>query len=128
MGFFGEDKSLIYSELEGFDPSFLEDLSEDAHVYQFLDSPEGGSILVGSLVQWENSVTFQWKGAGASTDGDSWVRGVFSSWAKFATKSSFSCAAWDSSPIFPSTAAAIWLKLSARTPISSLPPRGSLSS
>ena len=73
VGFFGEDKSLIYSELEGFDPSFLEDLSEDAHVYQFLDSPQGGSILVGSLVQWENSVTFQWKGAGTSTDGDSWV-------------------------------------------------------
>ena len=54
VGFFGEDKSLIYSELEGFDPSFLEDLSEDAHVYQFLDSPQGGSILVGILVQWEN--------------------------------------------------------------------------
>lgn len=66
VGFFEEDKSVIYSELEGMDVSFLEGLSEEAHVYRFQDSPGGGSILVGSLVQWGDTISFQWKGAGDS--------------------------------------------------------------
>ncbi len=48
--FFSEDMTPIYSEIEGVDPFFLEGLSEDMHVYQFRNTPGGGSVLVGSIV------------------------------------------------------------------------------
>ncbi len=50
VAFFSEDKTPIYSEIEEVDRAFLEGLSEDAHVYQFRDTPGGGSVLVGSLL------------------------------------------------------------------------------
>ena len=53
--FFSEDKTLLYSEIEGFNPSFLDSLSENAHTYQFLKTQEGGFVLVGSMLDWDGS-------------------------------------------------------------------------
>lgn len=50
--FFSEDKSVIYSEIQDLDPSFLDNLSEDAHIYQFRNDREGGSVLVGGILCW----------------------------------------------------------------------------
>lgn len=52
VAFYSEDKALLYSEIEGLDPGFLDGLSEGAHVYQFRDA--NGSILVGSIVNCES--------------------------------------------------------------------------
>lgn len=49
--FFAEDKTLLYSEIEDMDPSFLENLSENAHAWQFCESRNGCSILVGSMLR-----------------------------------------------------------------------------
>lgn len=54
VAFFAEDGTLIYSEIQGIDASFLEGLSEEAHVYQFRDTPEGGCVLVGSILDCSN--------------------------------------------------------------------------
>lgn len=51
-GFFAEDKSTLYSELKDPDLSFLDTLSENNHTYRFQSSPEGGCILVGSILCW----------------------------------------------------------------------------
>ncbi|MCM1192609.1 MAG: HAMP domain-containing histidine kinase [Butyrivibrio sp.] len=49
--FLAEDKTLLYSEIEGLDTSFLENLSEDVHTWQFWESGETCSILVGSILR-----------------------------------------------------------------------------
>ena len=49
--FFQEDGTLIYSEIQGLDPSFLEGLSEEAHVYRFQDTAEGGCVLVWDVME-----------------------------------------------------------------------------
>lgn len=54
VAFFAEDGTLIYSEIQEIDASFLEGLSEKAHVYQFRDTPEGGCVLVGSILDCSN--------------------------------------------------------------------------
>lgn len=50
VAFFAKDGSQLYSEIEGIDDSFLEGLSEEAHVCRFRDTPEGGCVLVGSIL------------------------------------------------------------------------------
>lgn len=52
--FFAEDHSLLYSNIQGLDPSFLNDLTENTHAWQFCRSGKGGSILVGSVLRYEN--------------------------------------------------------------------------
>lgn len=49
--FFTGDGTLLYSGIEGLDASFLEELSEDAHVYRFRETPEGSFLLVGSVLE-----------------------------------------------------------------------------
>ncbi len=51
MAFYREDKTPLYEGIEGLDVSFLENLSEGAHAYRFQDTPEGGSVLVGSVLE-----------------------------------------------------------------------------
>lgn len=68
IAFFNEDKSLIYSEIEGLDPSFLNGLSENAHVFRFWDTPGGSSILVGSVVVWDMWGMSGGRGGGEDTD------------------------------------------------------------
>ena len=48
VAFYSEDKTLLYSEIEGLDPEFLDSLSEESHAYQFWN--DRGSILVGSML------------------------------------------------------------------------------
>ncbi len=55
--FFAADKTLLYSEIEELDTSFLNGLSENAHAYQFQDTPRGCSVLVGSLLDWNSPFT-----------------------------------------------------------------------
>lgn len=52
--FYAEDGTLLYSRIDGLDPSFLEELSVDAHRYRFQDMPQGESVLVGSMVECDN--------------------------------------------------------------------------
>lgn len=52
--FFAEDHSLLYSDIPDLDPSFLDGLTENAHVWQFCPSEKGGSILVGSMLPYES--------------------------------------------------------------------------
>lgn len=49
--FFAEDRTLLYSEIEDLNPAFLENLTEDAHTWQFCESRNGCSILVGSILR-----------------------------------------------------------------------------
>ena len=61
--FYGEDGTPLYSEIEGLEASFLDELSEDSHVYRFRNTPEGGAVLVGSLLSFgEEKIGFvtQW--------------------------------------------------------------------
>lgn len=51
-GFFAEDNTLIYSEIETPDAAFLDSLSENSHIYQFHSSPSGSFILTGSMIDW----------------------------------------------------------------------------
>lgn len=51
VAFYAEDKTLLCSEIEGMDSSFLDSLEEDAHVYRFRKDPEGSSVLVGGMVE-----------------------------------------------------------------------------
>ena len=52
--FFAEDHSLLYSNIQGLDPSFLNGLTENAHAWQFGRSGKGGSILVGSMLRYDS--------------------------------------------------------------------------
>lgn len=52
--FFAEDHSLLYSNIQGLDPSFLNGLTENAHAWQFCRSGKGGSILVGSMLRYDS--------------------------------------------------------------------------
>lgn len=52
--FFAEDRSLLYSNIQGMDASFLDGLTENAHIWKFCSSGKGGSILVGSMLRLEN--------------------------------------------------------------------------
>ena len=52
--FYAEDCSLLYSNIQGMDTSFLDGLTENAHTWQFCSSGEGGSILVGSMLRLES--------------------------------------------------------------------------
>ncbi len=52
VAFLAEDKTLLYSEIEELDISFLDSLSEDAHAYQFQDTAHGSYVLTGSIVEW----------------------------------------------------------------------------
>lgn len=52
--FFAEDRSLLYSNIQGMDASFLDGLTENAHIWQFCRNGKGGSILVGSMLRLEN--------------------------------------------------------------------------
>lgn len=52
--FFAENHSLLYSDIQGLDPSFLDSLTENTHAWQFCRSEKGGSILVGSVLRYEN--------------------------------------------------------------------------
>ena len=55
--FFSADKTLLYSEIEDLDASFLEGLSENAHAYQFQNTQNGSFVLVGSLLDWNSPFT-----------------------------------------------------------------------
>lgn len=64
--FYAEDGTLLYSNIQGLDPGFLESLTEDGHVWQYCRNGEGASILVGSILQnvyfvtqWDISRTLQ---------------------------------------------------------------------
>lgn len=65
--FFAEDKSVIYSEIPNPDPSFLDSLSEDAYVYQFLSGPEGDFILTGGVLYRNDQSTVSSPGAAGRT-------------------------------------------------------------
>lgn len=52
--FFAEDHSLLYSNIQGLDPSFLDGLTETTHSWQFCRSGKGGSILVGSMLRYDD--------------------------------------------------------------------------
>ncbi len=62
VAFYREDKTPLYEGIEGLDVSFLENLSEGAHAYRFQDTPEGGSVLVGSVLEAGGKLYFltQW--------------------------------------------------------------------
>lgn len=49
--FYAEDKTPLYSGIEGMDDAFLDSLSEGSHTYQFRDTPEGSFVLVGSVLE-----------------------------------------------------------------------------
>lgn len=49
--FFAQDRSQIYSEIQGMEPAFLEELSAETHVFRFRRTPQGGSILVGAVLE-----------------------------------------------------------------------------
>lgn len=51
VAFFAEDKTLLYSEIEGLDSFFTDSLSEDAHVFRFWNDSQGSSVLVGGMVE-----------------------------------------------------------------------------
>lgn len=53
--FFAEDRTLLYSNIQDLDPAFLDDLEENAHVWQYCKNGAGGSILVGSIL-WQESM------------------------------------------------------------------------
>lgn len=59
LAFFDEDKTLLYSEIEGLDSAFPDALSEDAHIYRFWKGPEGSSVLVGGMVECSGLDLFQ---------------------------------------------------------------------
>ena len=63
--FFGQNRSLLYSDIRDLDPSFLDSLTENAHVWQFFPSEKGGSILVGSILRRESILV------GVTSDGGS---------------------------------------------------------
>lgn len=48
--FFAQDGTLLYSEIEGVDAAFLEELSEEAHRYRFRSRDGIDSVLVGSAL------------------------------------------------------------------------------
>lgn len=52
--FFSEDRTLLYSEIEELDVTFLEGLSENAHTYQFQNTQKGSFVLVGSILDWNS--------------------------------------------------------------------------
>lgn len=56
--FFDEDRGQIYSEIEGMDPAFLDDLSTEAHAFRFRETSQGGSILVGGILECERKYYF----------------------------------------------------------------------
>ena len=57
VAFYWEDGTAIYSEIEGLEAAFLEGLREDAHVYQFRETPGGGSVLVGGVLNLDGFIT-----------------------------------------------------------------------
>ena len=72
VAFFAEDKTAYYSEIEGFDLSFLDGLSKGAHGYCFRDTPQGSHILVGGVLDWDMTFVPEdgyggWEWAGADT-------------------------------------------------------------
>lgn len=71
--FYGEDRSLLYSNIQGLDVSFLDGLTESAHTWQFCSSGEGGSILVGSMLRLESAAAAQ----GEAISNDSPADGQF---------------------------------------------------
>ena len=61
--FFAQDRSLLYSSIQGLDSAFLDDLTENVHAWQYCKTGESVSILVGSILQWNGqSIYFvtQW--------------------------------------------------------------------
>ncbi len=69
--FFTGDGTLLYSGIEGLDASFLEELSGDAHVYRFRETPEGSFLLVGSVLEQGRLelTTGTWDGGDAGDQG-----------------------------------------------------------
>lgn len=57
VAFYWEDGTAVYSEIEGLEVAFLESLREDAHVYQFRETPGGGSVLVGGILNFDGFIT-----------------------------------------------------------------------
>lgn len=57
VAFCWDDGTVIYSEIEGLDSAFLEGLSEGAHAYQFRETPGGGAVLVGSVLNYDSFIT-----------------------------------------------------------------------
>lgn len=53
--FFTEDHRTLFSALPDFDPSFLDELSDDAHTWRFFHTLDGDFILVGSILNWEGA-------------------------------------------------------------------------
>lgn len=53
--FYAEDHTLLYSNIQDLDPAFLDNLTENAHIWQYCKNGAGGSILVGSIV-WQEGV------------------------------------------------------------------------
>ena len=57
VAFCWDDGTVIYSEIEGLDSAFLEGLSEGTHAYQFRETPGGGAVLVGSVLNYDSFIT-----------------------------------------------------------------------
>ena len=64
VAFFAEDKTLLYSEIEDLDISFLDSLSEDAHAYRFQNTAHGSYVLTGSIIEWNGWHTIPENGNG----------------------------------------------------------------
>lgn len=59
LAFFAEDKTLLYSEIQGLGSFFLDSLSEGAHSFRFWNGPGGSSVLVGGMVECSGLELFQ---------------------------------------------------------------------
>lgn len=57
VAFCWDDGTVIYSEIEGLDSVFLEGVSEGTHAYQFRETPGGGAVLVGSVLNYDSFIT-----------------------------------------------------------------------
>ena len=64
VAFFAEDKTLLYSEIEDLDISFLDSLSEDVHAYRFQNTAHGSYVLTGSMIEWNGWHTIPESGNG----------------------------------------------------------------
>lgn len=90
VAFFAEDHSLLYSNIQGLDPSFLDELTENAHAWQFCRSGNGGSILVGSMLRYENLFS-----AGTGADGSRPASGAAADGSPAARQLIYFVTQWD---------------------------------
>lgn len=52
--FFAEDRTPLYSDVQGMDPAFLDGLTENVHAWQYCRNGDSASILVGSMLRRED--------------------------------------------------------------------------